>query len=615
MNVEVTVASRSEQKLIDTPAAVYVISGDEIRRAGHTSVQEALRMVPGFLVGHWQSNTWDAVSRGFTSAFNNNMLVMIDGVNVFDWFSSEGVVWHLQEIDVEDIERIEVMRGPCAALWGQNAVNGAVNVITKRAADTQGVKVTSYLGQTERRAGVRYGGEMDGGHFRVWSLVTDHEPLLDRGTGDPIRYEQWTVGKVGFRGDWAYESGDSLSFFAEAYAARVGEGYSVGFPGPPYSGFVTDDTPENGGRLHAIWERPGDNGEGQRGVASYTRANLKEVDFEQNLDILDLDWQRSDRLSERQILTWGFGYRFVGANLDGDFAYAFKPEHSASYSLRAFAHDEFTFDSLDTRVVLGAQVEHNDFTGFEFQPTARAIWTPNDEHAVWGAVSRAVRTPSLYESYDYGQSWFIPPTDLDLSLGNEDLDAEELTAYELGWRYYPSERFAVDLTGFVNDLDELVTREFLAPYTSGGILVQPISYENFGSAQAFGLELGLDATLTDAWRIRAAYTSYRQLNDVDSASNSGFTGQDGFVPKNIANLRSYYDLGNHWELDLGIYFADVISALATPAYLRTDARIGYSPNESWRFSLGVQNACDPSHPEDGGDLVERNVWFGLTFSR
>jgi iron complex outermembrane receptor protein len=614
MNLEITVGSRSEQRILDTPAAVYVITGDEIRRAGHTTIQEALRMVPGFLVGHWQSTTWDAVPRGFTSAFNNNLLVMIDGVNVYDWFSPEGVVWHLQDIDVEDIERIEVVRGPSSALWGQNAVNGVVNVVTKRATETQGWKLTSVLGTTESRGGARYGGDMDGGHFRIWSLVTDHEPLLDRSTGDPIKYEDWTVGKIGYRGDWEHENGNVLSLVAEAWAARIGEGYGVSYPVAPYSAFVTDDTPENGGRVNLIWDSPGVDGEGQRAVAAYTRSNLKEVDFSQDINIVDLDWQRRDRVSEDQMLTWGLGYRWVGADLDGQMAYDFQPEQSSSWSVRAFAHDEIAVEAIDTRFVLGAQIEQNSFTGTEIQPTARAIWSPNDQYAVWGAISRAVRTPSLYETYNYSRNWFSPPTDLDLSLGNQSLDSEELVAYELGWRYHASERFSFDITGFYNDLDSLVTSEFLPPFMQGSVLVQPISYDNFGSAEAWGFEVGLDARPFECWRLRAAYSSYRQINEVDSASNSGFTGQDQFFPHNIANLRSYVDLGGHWELDTGLYYVDEISALATPSYLRADLHVGYNPTPNWRFAIGGQNLCDPTHPEDGGDLVERNLYFALTWS-
>jgi iron complex outermembrane receptor protein len=619
MNVEVTVASRSAQPLSKSPAAVYVITGDEIRRAGHSSVQEALRMVPGMLVGNWQTNTWDVTARGFTSGFNNNMLILIDGINVYDLFSSEGVRWQTQLIDVEEIDRIEVVRGPGAALWGQNAVNGVVHVITKKAADTQGLKTRALIGDEQRQGHVRYGASWGEDAFvRVWGLGQDRDALLGYAPdSSDTSFQDSELYKAGFRGDFGLDGGATLTVLSQAYFGRVGEQYDIGFPSAPFFQTVTDQTPENGGSLAVAWNRPREDGGADRVVTSYQRSNLRQVDFQSGQDIVDLDWQRTLPLNDRHTLTFGLGYRMVSSSLDGDFAYAFRPANSTIGSLRAFALDKWTIPSLDLELVAGAEAEYNDITGAEVQPTARALWAPNAEHALWASISRAVRIPSLIEVYRFNQ--FVDPqnpTDVFLDVGNEHLDAEELLAVELGWRVRPSESVALDFAAFYNDLDSLVTRELLPPFTQGPNTFFPQGFGNFGSAQAWGWEVALDAVLSERWRVRAAFARYGQDSEVDPASSDiGFPSGEDLTPEHIANVRSYFDLGQNWELDAALYYVDRMPAAGTPSYLRTDLRLGYAPTPDWRLTIGVQNATDPDHPENGGFRVERNVWVGLSFGR
>ncbi len=619
MNIEVTVASRSEKPISRSPSAVYVISGDEIRRAGHSSVQEALRMAPGFLVGHWQTNTWDVTARGFTSRFNNNLLVLVDGVNVYDLFSAEGVRWHLQSLDVEEIDRIEVIRGPGATLWGQNAVNGVVNIVTKSAAETQGSKVRALAGDEERQFHARHGAAWGEKSFvRAWVLGLDRDPLLGYAPGSAdTSFEDTQLYKAGFRGDFALEDGASLTVLSQAYAGRMGEGYTVGFPTAPFYQSLTDDTPQNGGSIALAWSRPREDGGADRVVTSYQRHNLKQVDFRSGQDIVDLDWQRRLPLSESNTLTFGLGYRMVASDLDGEFIYGFRPERSTIGSLRVFAIDELRFPSLDLECLVGAEAEYNDITGAEFQPSLRAIWSPTQRNSVWASISRAVRIPSLLEIYRYNQ--YVDtnnPTDIILEVGNEDLDPEELTAFELGWRTQVSEQVALDVVGFYNDLDSLVTRELATPFAQGPNTFFPETFGNFGAAEAWGYELAVDAVITDGWRLRGAHTHYEQNSSVDAASDDlGFPSGAGLTPENISNLRSYLDLGGHWELDVGLYYVDEMGSVGTPSYFRTDVRLGYSPSADWRFTIGVQNANDPDHPENGGYRVERNVWFSLSWQR
>ncbi|MCC7015349.1 MAG: TonB-dependent receptor [Planctomycetes bacterium] len=615
MNIEVSVASRSQQSIADAPAAVYVLTGDELRRSGHSSIQEALRMVPGFLVGHWQSVTWDATSRGFTSAFNHNILVLIDGVNVYTMMGTEGVRWHLQEIDLADVERIEVIRGPGAALWGQNAVNGVINVVTKSSAQTQGLAVRAIVGGELEKTALRYGGALDdsGSTYRVWGVGSLHDGLATAG-GHELDHENWWIGRVGARADIPLASGGTLALFANAFEAGREHNYQIDYQYQP-SVAVHTTTPERGQTLATHWEVPHANGDLDRVTSSFQHVVQDRKDYDTRVDIFDVDWMRRQALASWNTLSYGLGWRFVGWEFDGDFSYNHAPEASTNWSVRAFAFDESAFADGAVRVVLGAEVENNDLTGTEVQPTLRTLWAIEESTTLWAAASRAVRTPSLLESYDYSQ-YALAPDDLLLWHGNEDLDSEEVLAYELGLRWRPHERVSVDAVVFYNDLDNVVTNEDGTPFTVGATNYTPFTYGNLGSAEAWGFELAIDTVLTDDWRVRSAVTHFEQNNFLDpSSTDTSFLLNDDLFPENIANLRSYCDLGSDWELDLGLYFVDPIREYATPSYVRSDARLGYAPNADWRFSIGVQNANDPYHPEDGGAYVERNVWFGFAWSK
>lgn len=621
MNVEVSVTSRSEQKLFEAPAAVYVISGDELRRQGFTNLQEAMRMVPGFYVARYTSNQWDVTARGFSRGFANQLLVMIDGITVNTPLFA-GVWWHLQEIDMADIERIEVVRGPGASLWGQNAVNGIVNVVTKHASETQGWRADTTIGDEERRVATRYGGKMgDDDFFRTYVVASDHDPLVDS-TGDSIDFEDWQIGKAGFECDWNLSGGDRLRLLGNAYSARIGEEYFSALPVAPYITFNQDHTPKTGVNLLASWEHPSGAATMDKVTATYSRDNQKQVDFQLAIDSFDLEWQRRAPLSDENVLTFGLGYHFVASDLPGDFTYTFDPSHNTTYTARAFIQDEILFPAEDLKVVLGAEVENNEYTQNEVQPSARAIWTPTETQAVWVGVSRVVRTPSIEENYLRYRIPTAVPGNFLIYTGSENVEPEDLLAYEIGWRAQATERISLDTTAFFNDYSNMVTRERAAPYTQGGINYSPRVFDNMGESQAWGVEIAADWVATQSWRMRAAYTYFEQNNQLESGSTDlGYKLIDHSFPENQANLRSYYDLGDQWELDCGIYYVDSVPYLNNDSYIRTDVRLGYNPSPNWRFSLGVQNALKQRHAEEGkgqigvGSEVERNVYCNLSWSQ
>lgn len=620
MNIEVTIASRTEEKLSDVPAAVYVLTGDEIRRAGFRNVQEALRMVPGFQVSRFDSSGWSVTARGFSGGFSNNLLVMIDGVSVYTPVFA-GVWWFAQDLDIDDVERIEIIRGPGGTLWGTNAVNGIVNVVTKHTADTLGARGTAYYSPEENVKAGRYGGRLgEHGTYRVWALHDDHNSLVDSAGDEPT--EDWYTLKAGFRADWDLPSGDQVKFLANGFFVSVEETYFIAFPDGSFQ-FVTDATPFNGGQLLGSWEHAVSDSVSWKFTGWYTRDHFKEVDFFLTVDSLDLDVQRIERASETWSHVWGLGYRKVLSDIQGDFALISDPEKRSTDALRAYVREEIDLPDRGLSFVLGAQTEYSELTGLELQPSVRALWHMSEHQTLWAAVSRAVRTPSLVEldlifNIPIGGGDFV-------GVGtNHDLEAEDLLSFEVGYRNQPSEHIALDATAFYNHYEDLVTIEEVVPPVGGPSYVAYFAPDNLAEAWAYGVEIAADCKVSEDWSLRSAWTYFILESRIDESSNDFFFEEtDGASPRHQVNLRTYYDLAEAWELDGGFYWVDDVGFTdnleGNPAYLRADMRIGYNPSEHFSFSLGVQNACDPEHPEDGanevgiGSEVERNVYASMVW--
>jgi iron complex outermembrane receptor protein len=614
LDLEITVASRHKERLRDAPAAVYVLTGDEIRRSGHKSVQEALRMVPGFHVAQWKTFGWDVTSRGFTGSlsalhesFANQMLLMVDGVSYYSPVLA-GIWWPLVDIPLADVDRVEIIRGPAGTLWGANAVNGVVHVITKSARDTRGSLLTGSVDEWEWSGDARHGGKLgENGAYRTWVSYSSYDPLLTS-TGRRLE-ENWWIGSVGARADWDLGA-SRYRLIGTAYTSEFGEelwdAVAVGYA--PF-----DDTVKNGGFLAGSWESGGE-GDLHR-VQAWVQSDFqKQFDFRHDVWSLDVEYTRSLRLDEVHELFGGAGYRRVDSDLEGNDGYIdFAPQSRQLDTFRVFAQDQIRLASLDSKLVLGAQIEHSTLADFQFQPNARWLWNPTPEQTVWAAVSRAVRTPSL-EEVDIVQNLDVtgPP----FLRGTDDFRSEELIAYELGYRRPLGERAFVDVATFFNDFDNLQSVEV----DGAGIEF----YDNQVEAEAWGAELALDVDVSARWRLRSTY-AYFEMDfeaDANSAEAATVDTKDGLIPKHRATLRCYYDLAEDWEFDTGIYWTDDHSSsfFDNPAYWRVDARLGWNPSERVRLSLGVQNACDPEHPEAGedifwyGSLVERLVYVSLQAS-
>ena len=373
-----------------------------------------------------------------------------------------------------------------------------------------------------------------------------------------------------------------------------------------------DDTPKNGGLFLGSWEF-GPAEDTQRIQGWYSADFQKQVNLDMDVQNFDLEYTRHTQLSEINRLTWGLGYRMAMTHLQSDNGYNdFDPEYHRSDAGRAFVQDEIAFSSINSKLFFGAQVEEASVGGFTFQPNVRWLWNATEHTSAWAGISRAVRTPSR-EEIEIVQ--YFDPLQPPFFKGNAQFENESVLVYEIGMRTNVTESAQLDLTTFYNDYDDLQTYELDPTLTFE-------TYGNLARAYAYGAELALDIDLTSRWRLRSAYTYFDMNFEADAASLSQPTidDKDGLVPKNIANLRSYYDLGNHWEIDGAVYWSDYMPFWDNASYFRVDARLGWNPNTHVQFSVGVQNLQEEQHPEAGADIVtyggevRRNFYASLRLS-
>ncbi len=597
MQIEVSIASRYGERLRDVPAAVYVLTGDELRRQGVTSVQEALRMVPGFHVAQWRTQGWDVASRGFTGglsalnqSFTNQLLLMVDGVSLYSPVMA-GIWWPLLDIPISDIDRIEIIRGPAGTLWGTNALNGVVHVITKRANETQGAQL-DLTGSTSGGSGdLRYGGKLgDTSWFRTWASSTYMGGLRGDRDGD------WRLDSVGWRSDWDVDATSHVRLLGTAYA---------GVFGPTY--VEEADQNKAGGFLSAEYTT-GSDADLQRVQMSIWLDHQTIPDtftntFKQDVQQLDLEWTRRQRLGESASLSYGLGGRVVQADLGSDNGFIdFDPGFQRIWTARAFGQAEFDIDSLDSKLVLGLQLEESSIEDVQLQPNARWLWHLGEDTSVWASVARAVRTPSI-EERDIVQRF--DPGDDPFFEGSRSFEPETLIAYEVGLRTRIASKVSMDLTAFYNDYDNLQTLEDLDGFA--------LTFGNKGRAIARGAEAAVDIDVSEDLRLRASYTYFEMDFEADpnSLEEPFIDDRDNYVPVHHAGLRAYYDLGKDWELDGAIYYVDRLPFFDVDAYIRVDARVGWRPCASTELSFGVTNANDPEHPEAGPIEIERVFYVGL----
>ncbi|MFQ5478634.1 MAG: TonB-dependent receptor plug domain-containing protein [Candidatus Binatia bacterium] len=611
MAIEVYSVAKRVRSLGDSAAAAYVLTNEDIRRSGATSIAEALRLVPGVQVARIDSNKWAITVRGFNERFANKLLVLIDGRSVYTPLFA-GVYWDQQDTLLEDVDRIEVIRGPGGTLWGANAVNGVINIITKDAGDTQGGLVAGGMGTEENSfAGFRHGGRLgERAHYRVYAKHFDRDNFTsaDRGNTD----DEWNVGRGGFRIDWRATDVDDVTVHGDMYEGSSGSKTTFASLGAP--GFTeTEVTDSNiaGGNVLAAWKRKQSEESELRLQFFYDRTERRDrVSLTEYRDTIDLEFQNSLAVGSAHEFIWGLGYRFGSDEIDNSTTLTFAPSSREIHLFSAFIQDDMSFVGDRLRLTLGSKFEHNDFTGFEVQPNARFLWKPADHQTLWGAVSRAVRTPSRAEVDLRIDSTILPPGSLGPGtpativalFGERDYDSEKLLAWELGYRMQASSEFFVDIAAFYNDYDDLrslAQRPSDPPFPEDTHLVLPFFAGNFIHGETYGVEVSTDLRLSDNWRLNAGY-SYIDINltrEAEAATDTISEGAEGASPHHQFVARSFFDLGRNLEVDGTLRYVDNLPSEGVSSYLALDARLGWRPSESLELSLVGQNLFDGSHTE------------------
>ncbi len=597
LEVECTVVSREAESLETAPAAVYIITGEEIRRAGHSSIQEALRMVPGVFVSNWNTQEWDATIRGFgpgiadaNQAYLNQVLIMIDGVVVYTPLFA-GMWWGLQDFDMEHIERIEVIRGPSGILWGANAFHGLVNVITKDSAETQGLRLSTRVSRDDSFVTARSSGRLsDNATFTAFARRSRFDTLNFAGDTSGIPntdINDWGVNSGGFQVDGTGDEGRTWRAWARGYEAKYRQSFFNGVDG--YERF---EDPKNGGQLAFAFNDPNS---GVSVSAAYVkdRQRLFNVDYDVNIDHMQFEVRRIVPMSDTSSVMFGVGYDRVDS--DTDFYAGLVTAKRIQNNVRAFVAETWELPESNLTFNFGLQAIDHEFSGFDLQPSVRASWSPPGYGNFWASASRAVRTPSLEEEL----------------YGSGTLDSESVVAFEAGWRGQVADGVSLDLALYHNDYEDVRIRSF-----------DPVTfldtYENSASGNSEGIELGIDVKAADWWTLRSAY-SYHMGEHTSGGLDLGVETVDSQYPVHMLNLRSYIDLGKNWEIDTAAYLVERFESHPSgddgPEYWRGDARLGWTPNENIRVSLGVQGFNDPSRSEFGSTEVRRQVFLSLDLTR
>jgi iron complex outermembrane receptor protein len=613
MEIKVSTVTGTPQTRLSSPAAVYVISGEDIRRSGHRSIAEALRMVPGMYVGRVNSQSWVVGSRGLTGSTltANRYLVLIDGRLVYDPLIS-ATFWDAVDVPLADVDRIEVIRGPGATLWGANAMNGVINIVTKSADQTLGDLVQLGTGsqdlfEAEFRHGAALGQDAS---YRVWAKYDRHGDY-ETGDGSSL-HDGWSNLHGGFRYDRDLDTATTLTVIGDAYTHPTAmESVSLPVPGADRQTVrATDDTQVGGASLLLRINHGFGGAQGWRLRAYYDQTDRSDLRFAAARQNVDLDLRAWRHWGEHQDLMYGTEYLWTRDRTreDGPVLF-FDPANRAWSQFNAFVQNtsELVPDKLS--LMLGSKFTWHEFAGFGAQPSARLWWTPDPKQTLWAAVSRPVRMPSRFEEdgrlvigyADVGALFGGAPNGVIIPLqvtGDEDLGYEKLTAWELGYRMQPSNRWLLESSLFFNDYQRLIepAATILGAFTDAG------------SGRTWGAEINASAQVTEAWRVEAGYSWLRVAVD-----GPVYQFDEASSPAHMAQLRSYLDLGDRLELDGALYRVDRIPQLGVPAYTRMDLGLSWQAGTHARVALWGQNLLDAGHSEASGAVVPRNVFLQFSF--
>jgi iron complex outermembrane receptor protein len=615
--IDVTSVSKDPQQVQKTPAAVFVITQEDIRRSGATSIPEVLRMAPGVEVAQIDSDHWSVGIRGFGSEFSKAVLLLIDGRSVYSPLFS-GVYWNVQNVMIEDVERIEVIRGPGGTIWGANAVNGVINIITKDSKDTHGTLVASGAGNVDEGTGAfRYGaGNGRNADFRVYGIAfgrgaefhPDHSP-----------FDEWQMGQGGFRADWNKSERDTFTLQGDMYKGYDGERVTVSFYSPPSMVTMNDAHNVSGENLLGLWRRQINSQSDLQLKSYYDRTSRLSPQLNETRNTLDVDFMYHLIFHSRQDILMGAGARWSPDNITQKYATLnFVPQQETDSIYSWFLQDQIALMPGRLSVTFGSKFEHNNYSGFEVQPNAGLLWTPTEHQTIWAAETRAVRTPSRLDQ-DLQLTDFLsstPPLFLKV-VGSKTFKSEQLLGTGAGYRTLLRGSVYLDADFFYNDYNDLYgygpssTLVETSPAPTHILLQLPLANATKGDTS--GMEIGPDWKPFRWWELKGSY-SFLHLYVHNKAGVAGLynalitASDNGSSPHHQIEMQSHFNLPKRFEADATYRFVSALPAqTSTPAgptvnaYSTGDFRVGWQASEAFEISFVGHNLFQPEHPEFGGD--------------
>jgi iron complex outermembrane receptor protein len=624
-NVEVTTTSKEPETVWRTPAAIYVITQEDIRRSGATSIPEVLRLAPGVEVARIDGNQWAVGIRGFGNSFSKSVLVLIDGRSVYTPLFA-GVYWDVQNVLLEDVERIEVIRGPGGTVWGANAVNGVINIITKSSTDTRGSLAVVGVGNVEQGSGrFRYGGHYGTNvGYRVYGMAFGRAPGFH---SDHNNFDDWQLGQGGFRMDWDNQKRDTLTVQGDLYKGNIGQRVNIGYYSPPASINVVGSQDVSGGNVLGRWRRTVDAGDIQV-QAYYDRTYRIGPQLGETRNTFDVDFIHHLTLLPRQDFIWGVGARWSPSDFTQTVATVdFLPHHQSNDIYSAFLQDQITIVQDKLQLTIGSKFEHNIYSGWELQPSGRLLWTPSLHQTVWASVSRAVSTPSQVDE-NLQLTGFLPSTSplpiFVRIVGNPQFVSETLLGYEAGYRRLITPQLYVDVSLFHNNYNDLTSFGAFAtsvetnPSPTHVVLTLPWDNGIMGSTN--GGEIAPDWKATHWLELKASYSYVSlDLRNRPGHSDAGTVVTDErSSPRHQVVVQSLLNLPKRFELDPTYRYVSALPAQSVKSYSTMDLRFGWHFAGNFEASVAAQNLFQPNHMEYGispGPMVgvSRSVYGQITW--
>jgi len=577
MDVEVSSVSKRLEKLTEAASAIQVITQRDIHSSGAKTIAEALRLAPNLQVAQVNSSQWAISARGFDNVLANKLLVLIDGRTVYTPLYA-GVFWDVQNLMLEDVDRIEVISGPGGTLWGANAVNGVINIITKSSKDTKGLFAEGAIGSNmPGLASLRYGGKVSNDlSYRIYGTGFRMGSTID--TNNLKAKDNWSMIQGGFQLNWDPSPRNKISLQQNVYGGRPnpdGRDQSIVARGDNTT-FRWDHqiSEKSGFQLQAYYD--------------HTWRNFRNA-FTEDLKTYDIDWQNHYQVGKRNIFTYGLNFRLMDHAVTNLELFAFLPERKRLYLYSAFLQDEIMLVKDRLRLTIGSKIEHNSYTGFEYQPNVRLAWTAARNNMVWAAVSRAVRTPARIDRDFF--LYIIP--NLALIGGSDDFSSENVLAYELGWRLQPMEDLSISLATFYNVYDDIRSA------TPGPLpFFIPITFGNAVKGNSYGVELSATKQVNSWWNLRGGYTFLKKdLSVKPGTVDVNGASAESDDPTHQVMVQSSMDIPGGIQVGTVIRYVDKLPQPHVAAYLGLDLRLGYNLGKHVELSVVGQNILDKRHYE------------------